>query len=76
MELKAYLADEGMTLTAFARQSGLGVQTLHRYVNGDRFPKAEALLAIRVATGGKVTADDFVDQHTRHLRAAAPSEAA
>lgn len=64
MQLKAYLAENGLTLTAFARSMGLGVQTLHRYVHGRRFPPADVLLRIRNATGGQVTADDFVDQHT------------
>ena len=38
--------------------------TVHNYVHGERFPTPENLLRIRVATGGLVTADDFVDQHT------------
>lgn len=78
MQLPAYLADRGETLSGFARRSGIGSrQTVHAYVNGRRFPTPENLLRIRVATGGAVTADDFVDQHTGGVSAAPePVEAA
>lgn len=64
MILKEFLQAEKLTLVAFAPQAGISVQTLHRYVQGHRFPTAENLLRIRLATDGRVTADDFVDQHT------------
>lgn len=76
MQLPDYLAENGITITAFAKRLGLRVSTLHRYTRGHRFPPAEVLLVIRQETAGAVTADDFVDQHTRHMQAAAASEAA
>lgn len=39
-------------------------QTMSRYARGDRFPPPDVLLRIREVTKGKVSADDFVDQHT------------
>lgn len=64
MQLKSYLATEGRTPAMFAAEVGVTVQTLYRYLSGERFPTPENLRRIREATGGAVTADDFVDQHT------------
>ena len=65
MQISDYLKSVNETPAAFARRSGIGSrQTLHAYIQGRRFPTAENLLRIRIATDGKVKADDFVDQHT------------
>ena len=65
MELKAYLEREGLSVAEFARRAGFrSRQVIHGYLAGDRFPTPENLRRIREATGGAVTADDFVDQHT------------
>jgi transcriptional regulator with XRE-family HTH domain len=71
MILKQHLSDTGETVAAFAGRVGVDVKTLYRYLSGERFPTPENLRRIREATGGGVTADDFVDQHT-----AAKTEAA
>ena len=65
MKLSDYLRNNGMTAAEFGRVAGLGSrQLVHKYVTGGRFPTPENLRRIREATGGAVTADDFVDQHT------------
>ena len=65
MQLAAYLKQADLSAAKFAKISGVGSRmTVHNYVHGERFPTPENLLRIRVATGGLVTADDFVDQHT------------
>lgn len=64
MNLKSYLAAKGRTPASFSAEVGVTVQTLYRYLSGERFPTPENLRRIREATGGAVTADDFVDQHT------------
>ena len=66
MKLGDYLRDEKLTVAAFGALVGVGnKQTMSRYVRGDRFPPADTLLRIREVTAGRVTADDFVDQHTQ-----------
>jgi len=70
--LKAYLEERRLTVAEFARRAGLGSrQVVHSYVAGTRFPTPDNLRRIREATGGLVTADDFVDQHTARPEAAA-----
>lgn len=65
MQLDDWLKREGLTSAEFATLAGLGgKQIVHKYRRGERFPSAESLRRIREATGGAVTADDFVDQHT------------
>jgi len=64
MELDRYLREHGLTSVQFGKLSGVGLkQTVHQYRHGHRFPAPENLRRIREATGGAVTADDFVDQH-------------
>jgi transcriptional regulator with XRE-family HTH domain len=64
MHLKAHLSETGEAVASFAGRVGVDVKTLYRYLSGERFPTPENLRRIREATGGAVTADDFVDQHT------------
>lgn len=64
MQLRTYLAMHNIPPAAFAGTLNVSVQTLYRYLSSDRFPTPENLKRIREATGGAVTADDFVDQHT------------
>ena len=73
MNLKSYLDREKLSVAEFARTAGFrSRQVVHSYLSGERFPTPENLKRIREATGGAVTADDFVDQHT----APAPEAAA
>jgi transcriptional regulator with XRE-family HTH domain len=64
MKLDDYLREHGLTSAQFAKDAGLvGKQTVHNYRHGLRFPTSENLRRIREATNGKVTSEDFVDQH-------------
>ena len=74
MHLRAHLSETGETAASFAARVGVDVKTLYRYLSGERFPTPENLRRIRDATGGAVTADDFVDQHT--AKPASQTEAA
>ena len=71
MILKDYLRAHSETPAAFAARLNLSVQAVYRYMAGERFPPPDILLRIREATGGAVTADDFLDQ-----RVPTPPEAA
>lgn len=64
MNLKSHLSETHESVACFAARAGFDVKTLYRYLSGERFPTPENLRRIREATGGAVTADDFVDQHT------------
>jgi len=69
MKLQTYLEDKGLTAAEFARAAGFASrQVVHKYLTSERFPSPDALLRIRTATGGAVTADDFVDQHTQPVQ--------
>lgn len=64
MNLNDHLRASGEPVAKFAGRVGVDVKTLYRYLRAERFPTPENLRRIREATGGAVTADDFVDQHT------------
>lgn len=53
--LKNYICDNGLTITSFAKQSGLSVPTVWRYVNGKFKPNAQNALLIEQVTKGEVT---------------------
>jgi len=73
MLLSEYLAETGESAAAFARRSAVGSrQLINKYLRTQRFPSPENLLRIRVASGGRVTADDFVDQHAKAASLSAP----
>ena len=59
MKLSRYLADAGLSVSAFARKAGLQVSTVHRAVHGRVMPSEATIVAIARATGGAVRADDF-----------------
>ncbi len=61
MLLSDYLAENELSDAAFARLIGVERQTVGRYQTGDRFPERHILLKIFEVTGGKVTANDFID---------------
>ncbi len=63
MKLATYLETNAIKSAAFGRSVGVSKQTMFKYVRGICFPTPSVLKRIRVATDGKVTADDFVDQH-------------
>ncbi|MEH6476677.1 MAG: helix-turn-helix transcriptional regulator [Sneathiella sp.] len=61
MKLKTWLDSRKIKAVTFAENVGVTHSTIGRYVSGDRFPRPEILRRIEVATGGKVTANDFLD---------------
>ena len=61
MKLAKWLADEGITVTEFARRLNRPQPTILRYVNGDRTPEPEIMAAIAEATDRKVMPNDFYD---------------
>jgi hypothetical protein len=58
--LKYFLADREMSQAEFAKRIGSTQASVSRYVAGARMPRREHLARIRKATGGTVTADDFL----------------
>lgn len=58
MQLSEYLNQKNLSHADFAQLVGVDPVTVHRWVNGRRFPLYH-LEQIRRATNGKVTADDF-----------------
>lgn len=69
MDLRQYLTDCGITIPAFAERIGVAVQTVHRYVAGERFPTPDNLTLIQEATEGTVTANDFAELHRKRREA-------
>jgi len=59
MRLRQYLSDKDITIPAFAAQIEVSVQSVHRYVNGERLPRPEVMERIKSATGGLVEPNDF-----------------
>jgi transcriptional regulator with XRE-family HTH domain len=62
MTLDQYLSSKSLTRTAFAKEVGVSRVALQRYLAGERFPRQAVLRAITTATGGLVTANDFVSK--------------
>ncbi len=61
MKLAEFLELNHLTSADFARTIGVERQAVSRYVNGERFPTREIIIKIHEATGGTVSANDFVD---------------
>ena len=60
MKLAQYLETKKITDGEFAEKIGVSLQAVHRYKNGQRFPRPEHLSKIQEVTGGRVTANDFI----------------
>jgi transcriptional regulator with XRE-family HTH domain len=58
MTLREYLEEAQLSQAQFARRIGVRRQLVQRYVKG-RIPEKEILEKIALATGCKVTANDF-----------------
>jgi TorA maturation chaperone TorD len=72
MKLNRYLAEAGLSVSAFARKAGLQVSTAHRALHGRVMPSEATIRAIARATDGAVRADDFYDELPPAPPAAAP----
>jgi transcriptional regulator with XRE-family HTH domain len=59
MDLRSYLDARDMSIAVFADLLGVSVQTVHRYVNGDRLPRPDVMVRIAEITGGAVKPNDF-----------------
>lgn len=59
MTLQAYLAEANLTSDQFAALLGVDGSTVRRYVAGKRIPGPDLMRRIALATGCKVTANDF-----------------
>jgi transcriptional regulator with XRE-family HTH domain len=59
MDLRSYLDARDMSIAVFADLLGVSVQTVHRYVNGDRLPRPDVMVKIAEVTGGTVKPNDF-----------------
>lgn len=59
MKLKDYLSASGKTHAEFAEEIGVSVQSLYRYINGERIPDRDTMPKIMRATGEQVTANSF-----------------
>lgn len=60
MTLHEYLAIRDLKPSAFAAELGVPASTITRLINGERSPRLELIGRIQAATGGKVTANDFL----------------
>ena len=57
--LQEYLAEARIDRRQFAERIGVSKETVRRYLAGSRIPEPKIMGRIALATGGKVTANDF-----------------
>lgn len=60
MRLREYLRRNDFTVAELAFAVGASVHGVGKWVRGDRIPRRETMRRIKEATGGHVTADDFL----------------
>jgi transcriptional regulator with XRE-family HTH domain len=60
MKLDRYLSERSLSARALARQLDVSESYLSRLLSGERGPSLAMAHRIREATGGAVTADDFL----------------
>lgn len=59
MKLAEYLDEQGLTRSQFADLIEVSQETVRRYLNEGRIPEPKVMTRIALATGCKVTANDF-----------------
>lgn len=59
--LQKYLADTGDTLGGLAQRIGVAITTVTRPLRGHRPAGTDLALKVELATGGKVSASEFMD---------------
>ena len=59
MTLQQYLETASLDRHQFAAAINVSSETVRRYLKGDRIPDKTVMGRIALATGGKVTANDF-----------------
>lgn len=62
MTIDEYLATYKIRAADLARATGLSEAAISRYRSYERFPRREEFRAIILATGGKVTPNDFLHE--------------
>ncbi|MGV1769129.1 MULTISPECIES: helix-turn-helix domain-containing protein [Rhizobium/Agrobacterium group] len=62
MKLETYLRDNDIKPVAFATRIDVAPSTITRIIRGERTPRIDLIAKIRTATGGAVTADDFMSE--------------
>lgn len=60
MQLDTYLREKTITAEEFGRMVNASPGAVRKWRSGERMPRPEHLARIREATGGAVTANDFV----------------
>lgn len=68
MKLAAYLKDQDITIAMLASRLGVRVQTIYRYLDGERVPRPELMVRISELTWGKVQPNDWVFPAKRRRR--------
>lgn len=63
MKLSEYLRAVDKDAAWFADQIGVDPVSVRRYISGSRRPEWRVIARIKAATGGVVTADDFIDEN-------------
>lgn len=61
MKLNDYLEHKGIKPQEFADSMGVAMQSVYRWLNGERRPDWDLLPRLIELTDGEVTANDFVD---------------
>lgn len=62
MKLEQYLRENEIKPVAFAVSIDVAPSTITRILRGERTPRIDLIGKIKVATGGAVTADDFMSE--------------
>ena len=63
MKLQTYMRENEIDAAAMAEKIGnCSAKAVENWMYGDRFPRPNHLRAIAEATGGQVTASDFLEQ--------------
>jgi transcriptional regulator with XRE-family HTH domain len=60
MQLVAYLKEHHLNYAEFGRVIGCTREAVRKYASGECSPSAKRMVKIALATGGKVTANDFL----------------
>ncbi len=61
MKLDAYLQKSKKSIEELSQETGISAQAIYKYLRGERIPRKEFFTKIAAATGGEVTANDFLD---------------
>ena len=61
MRLDWYLEKNAIPVEKFADKIGVHRTSIYRFMKGLAFPRPATLRRIKEATGGRVTAEDFVE---------------